>query len=320
MKKWLSEELEEIPCDFCGSSGVARQFIRADGMRVVECAVCGLAYLNPRPKPDFIKKFYQKDYFTGEAVNRGEGGIKCNLDIHPLSQTDNKKDLPRAIEIVKEKFGGLQGKDVLEIGCATGDLLLEMKIEGACVKGLEISEFATKIARKRGLDVTVGTIEDYVSDHCECFDILVAFEVIEHVFSPVRFIQNASKLMRQGGLLLLSTPNYACVNRFGKDWFGFNASFEHIYFLSIDVLTKIATQSGFVNKYWETSHYLGWAKCSSVFVNRQFQRLLNFFFIIKEHGFLKAVKFIRLNSSNLSLYRNGHSILLILIKNNNVTI
>ena len=78
MKKWLPEELEEIPCDFCGARETAKQFIRKDGMRVVECAQCGLAYLNPRPKPEFITRFYDPDYFTGAAAERrstpGVGG------------------------------------------------------------------------------------------------------------------------------------------------------------------------------------------------------------------------------------------------------
>lgn len=182
--KWLPEELEDVFCDYCKSHEYSDTFKRTDGMRVVECAVCGLAYLNPRPLPTLIPKLYGKDYFTGVTADRGDGGLKINLEA-PLPHVN--KLPPRPITLVNDNHGGFTGKSVLEIGCATGDLLLWAKNEGANIKGVEISDVAAEVARKRGLDVSTGTIEDFVRTNNEKYDIVFAFEVIEHVTSPTSF-------------------------------------------------------------------------------------------------------------------------------------
>jgi 2-polyprenyl-3-methyl-5-hydroxy-6-metoxy-1,4-benzoquinol methylase len=309
----MPEELEEVPCDFCGSRGISYEFIRADGMNVVECAVCGLAYLNPRPRPELISRFYEKDYFTGESVDRGEGGLRLNLDMSSSESVERSEDIPRAIGIINEQFGGLQDKDVLEIGCATGELLSEMKKAGARTKGLEISDFAADIARKRGLDVTTGTIEDCAADYPNRFDIVMAFEVIEHVLSPTLFLKNCAEIVRPGGLLMLSTPNYACAKRFGKDWLGFKTSFEHIYFFSLNLLTRMASKAGLFLKYIESSKYLGGTRALN-FPNRQIERLKTLFFFIKEIGLHKTINAIFARSEGHYPYDLGHAMLTVFKK------
>lgn len=314
MKRWLPEELEEIPCDFCGSRDISREFIRADGMRVVECAVCGLAFLNPRPRPEFIPEFYKEDYFTGVSAERGEGGLKLNLDVSNNIPEQNKKSIPRPIAIINEKFEGFKGKSVLEIGCAAGDLLMQIRREGANVRGIEISDFAAEIARKRGLDVTTGTIEDCcATDYRNRFDIVMAFEVIEHVLSPTLFLKKCAEIVRPGGLLMLSTPNYACAKRFGEEWFGFRTSFEHIYFFSINVLARMASKSGFALKHMESSKSLG-ATRSLSFPGRQVERLKTLLFFIDEIGFFKTTKAIFARSEGHYPYGLGHAIITVFEK------
>ena len=307
MRKWLPEELEEIPCDFCGSREVAREFIRADGMRVVECAICGLAYLNPRPRAELIPEFYKKDYFTGASAERGEGGLKLNLDVSDSASDQNQKSIPRPIAIINEKFGGFKGKRVLEIGCATGDLLHRIQIEGASVKGLEISDFAADVARRRGLDVTTGTVEEFAPKNKEKFDIVLALEVIEHVLSPTSFFEHASRLLKPGGLLLISTPNYACVKRFRDSWIGFNMSFEHIYFYSFDALKKMMAKEGLVNSYMETSKYLGAGRKGGI-IERQTERVRTIAFFTGEIGLLRTLAALFMRHKGRYPYTLGHTL------------
>lgn len=310
MKKWLPEELEEIPCDFCGGRDVAGEFKRADGMRVVECATCGLAFLNPRPKPEFISRFYEADYFTGAAADRGEGGLRCSLDPSSALTADNQGAVPRPIAIVNEKFGGWEGKDVLEIGCATGDLLLKLQREGAMVKGLEISDFAAAVARKRGLDVTAGTIEAFAPENEAKFDVVLALEVIEHVLSPTRFIANVARVLKPGGLLVLSTPNYACTKRFGNEWFGFNASFEHVFFYSSNVLVKMMLKEEFYLSYIESSKFLG-SRRSINTLKQYVERLKTILLFIKEMGVIRTIEGLVTRTKGYYRHGLGHSLLLV---------
>lgn len=311
MKKWLPEELEEIPCDFCGSREVSREFMRVDGMRVIECAKCGLAYLNPRPKPEFIPKLYEADYFTGAAAERGEGGLACNLD--PKTERQPTDEVPRLIAIVNKRFGGFGGKDVLEIGCAIGDLLLRINNDGARAQGLEISDFAAEVARKRGLDVTTGTVEDFVKGNEEKFDIVLALEVIEHVLSPTRFFEHASRLLKPGGLLLISTPNYACVKRFDRAWLGLATSFEHIYFYSLPVLTKITARLNLQQTYVESSRSMG-ASQAATSARRQIERIKTILYLWKNLGFVNTVRALGTASKGYYPYAIGHTLFVVLRK------
>ncbi|ESP63127.1 3-demethylubiquinone-9 3-methyltransferase [Smithella sp. ME-1] len=305
MRKWLPTELEEIVCDYCGSKNVAREFMRGDGMRVVECAECGLAFLNPRPKAEYIPLFYEKDYFTGVSIEKGLGGLCLERG---LEEQNNKSQLmPRSIMLIKEIFGTLKNLKILEIGCASGDLLSFIKDEGAFVKGLEISDFAAELARKRGLDVATGTIESFIIETSEAFDVVIAMEVIEHIQKPTEFISLVEKLIKPGGVLLLSTPNYFCTNCYGRKWFGFNASYEHIYYFSLKVLDKIASKCGLKITYNETSWFLGGPKESATFIGRQIEKIIFSWETLKHYSLCDVIK--------LKPFKYGHTMIVVMSKN-----
>lgn len=315
MKKWLPDELEEIPCDFCGSMEVSGSFMRADGMRVVECGMCGLAYLNPRPKEEFIMNFYGEDYFNGTSADRGEGGLRVQVTTPNEKIVPESSAISRPLKLLEENFGGLKGKSVLEIGCATGSLLSLAEKAGAEVCGLEISNYASQIARERGLNVITGTLDKPLSINDKMFDIVMAFEVIEHVLSPKVFIRNAAKMVKNHGLLLVSTPNFACAQRFGEEWFGFNFSYEHLYFFSIDVLKRMAHKSDLQLKYWETSAFQGGPIKKENFFVRQVSRVHKVSLLINEYGLISGImKFIN-KEQIYKPYGSGHTLFAIFEKN-----
>jgi len=304
MRKWRSEELEQIVCDFCGGRDSAREFIRGDGMRVTECSQCGLAFLNPRPKTAFIERFYGADYFTGVSADKGEGGLHCSAE----RTTNNSQDkhLPRPMWILENKFKGIRGKKVLEIGCATGDLLLALKERGAQVKGVEISDFAASVARCKDIDVITGTIEDFVVDHSEKYDIVIALQVVEHVPNPTQFFHNIAHLLKEGGVLLLSTPNYSCVKRFGPKWFGFNASYEHLYFFSLQILKKIGIESGLHLKYIESSQLITFPEKIINFYEQLIQKKNTLLYVVREIGFAATLETMLKKSSGYYSFAIGH--------------
>ena len=61
---WQPEELHEVNCDLCGSNDFFFVIQRADGLNVVECLRCRLAFLNPRPSEDVIYRLYDDYYFS----------------------------------------------------------------------------------------------------------------------------------------------------------------------------------------------------------------------------------------------------------------
>jgi SAM-dependent methyltransferase len=142
---------------------------------------------------------------------------------------------------------------VLEIGCATGDLLAEARRRGARVTGVDVSAWAAEAARRRhGVEVLTGTLES-LDNSLGRFHVILALEVIEHVENPREFLQLLSRHLLPGGYTLISTPNYRCARRFGGEWSGFQRSLEHLYFLSDEVLSRMAAATGLEEVIWYTA-------------------------------------------------------------------
>lgn len=150
------------------------------------------------------------------------------------------------LRIIKQrirKFRHLiRNKDVLEIGSSTGEFLHLCKSENPkSVQGVEISEYASAIARDRyKVNVSLSTFEDFQSDMR--FDTIFMFHVIEHVKDPLAVINKCKSLLRKGGSLVMETPNLASFeNRFyGENWVAWQAPFHTFLFSprSLNILSE----------------------------------------------------------------------------------
>ncbi|MGO9239980.1 MAG: class I SAM-dependent methyltransferase [Bryobacteraceae bacterium] len=236
---WKAEDLESVGCDFCGGDSSRPICQRPDSLTVRECATCGLAFLNPRPRKALIERIYRDGYFESD---RSGVGYRTYLPASFFPEID-----------LLESFRPVRGRRVVEIGCATGALLAELQRRGAEVCGVEPNlEAAKKAQELLQAPVYTGTIEMVAPADLARADVIVAFEVIEHVTSPRWFLERLRGLLKPGGQLVLTTPNYHCARRFGAAWCGFTQSFEHLYFLSDEVLSRMAHRIGLEEKMWYT--------------------------------------------------------------------
>ncbi len=207
-------------------------------MRAVECRQCGLCFISPRPKTEFIPRLYEDDYFTKIRVKANflEYGY-----VDYFSET-NKRSLIRSARqrlAIATNYLVLKNRSCLEIGCATGELCQLLSQRGAKPVGLDLSAAAIEKATIRygDLDFRQGDVSILSND--ERFDAIFGFEVIEHVTSPKDFIARLALHLNPGGFLILTTPNYECGRRIGFErWSGFMTSFEHLYFFSPETLSR----------------------------------------------------------------------------------
>ncbi len=96
---------------------------------------------------------------------------------------------------------------ILDIGCGGGGFLDRCRDAGYNnLSGIEFNEEALKICRDKGLDVTDSRIE-HVAETDRRYDIVCAFQVLEHVPDPVDFVRQASRVLTDKGRLILCTPN-----------------------------------------------------------------------------------------------------------------
>lgn len=243
------EELEAVPCDLCGAERGQELFVRPDGMRVVECAACGLAWLSPRPKPEFIQLLYAEEYFKKSTSSSDLGYSDYLSESNRLDRIQDAQDKIRFFR----SFWSPEATRCVEIGAATGEFSAALHESGALVKGYDTSEFVVGEAKRRypHIEFHAGGIEAVPADGG--FDAVFGFELIEHVTSPSAFLRAAHALLKQDGLLIISTPNLECGRSVGWErWLGFSTSFEHLYFLGPSALQRLAEKEGFVLERWFT--------------------------------------------------------------------
>ncbi len=102
--------------------------------------------------------------------------------------------------------------DVLEIGCANGDLSSVIAMHADNLFGLDIDPVAIELARYKvhqyGLDNCYFTLGDgtKLTYPDNTFDTVVLAEVLEHVPDPRPFIEEAVRVCKPDGTLLISVP------------------------------------------------------------------------------------------------------------------
>jgi|SRR5665213_2420201 len=104
--------------------------------------------------------------------------------------------------------GYVHNKEVLDIACGEGYGVKALEKSGAAkVVGIDISPESCEHAKmKYGVDARVGSAEAIPVEN-SCMDVVVSFETIEHVPRPDIFLDECRRVLRPGGVLIISTPN-----------------------------------------------------------------------------------------------------------------
>lgn len=151
-----------------------------------------------------------------------------------------------------------EGKRVLDIGCGDGTMgkiLLERRNE---VYGVDISTTAVEMANRKGIGARVVDVEDESLPFSDgFFDVVVAAEVIEHLYDTAGFLREIKRVVTANGYLVLTTPNLASLGRRLFLLFGLNPVIEvscgegsagHIRYFVKSTLSQMLTQAGFVKQ------------------------------------------------------------------------
>lgn len=166
----------------------------------------------------------------------------------------------------------LNGTRILELGGGTGDLTKALLQRGADVTFVDLNDSNLQKASLLGaetkkLDLNYGckSIDDFQ------YDIVILLEVIEHIVKAEFLLDEAARVLKDEGKLILSTPNFSFVINRLRILLG-NLSHDegyHYRFFNRFSLKKKLTNSGFeVIKEYNNSPAIG----LNLFVNRFFKK------------------------------------------------
>jgi 2-polyprenyl-3-methyl-5-hydroxy-6-metoxy-1,4-benzoquinol methylase len=212
------------------------QFLKNDLLR---CQKCGLIFVWPQKQPENIKKIYNSNYFKNK--NSNSIGYKNYVKDRPNIIKTFEKRLKKI-----EKLSGKKGK-VLDIGCATGFFLQAARDSGFDPFGVEISEYASQIAKEN-----LGQEKIFTGAMAEAnfpgnyFNLITMWDCIEHLPNPSQELSIIYKSLCPGGLLVLTTPNANSLAHkiFRDKWMGYKDE-EHLYYFSDKNICLLLQLAGF---------------------------------------------------------------------------
>ena len=112
-----------------------------------------------------------------------------------------------------DQLAGLDGKEVLDVGCGGGILSESMAEKGANVTGIDLGEKPLKIAKLHLLesgnkvDYRHVSAEDLAKEQPHHFDVVTCMEMLEHVPDPESIVRACAELTKPGGWTFFSTLN-----------------------------------------------------------------------------------------------------------------
>jgi len=197
-------------CPVCEYSGEFPLFEVINQSRMFECPSCGLQFPYPIKAADYDKVYDEKTEYIGLL------DLKATAYQSFKEVSDEKTEVKKWLRV--PRFTVLQtildrlpkGK-LFDVGCSTGFFLLIAKKFGFDVYGMEASSEAVEVA-KRNFKLKVAkalTFDELPEDFKGPYKVVSAFEVLEHVEEPMKFLQGIYKLLEDDeGYLLLSCPPF----------------------------------------------------------------------------------------------------------------
>jgi 2-polyprenyl-3-methyl-5-hydroxy-6-metoxy-1,4-benzoquinol methylase len=186
------QKLETVVCDLCGADDY--EVLYRELFPLVRCRRCGLCYVNPRPHPVYLIPFDEAAYAKTVA--------KYAHKEHP------RRDMfAFFLDRIKQLLGPVKEPLIVDIGAHCGHFLEVAREKGFTPVGVELEPTFVKFAREHmRLEYYDREIEKFPELRNRA-DAITSYDVIEHVQSPRRFLAACHDVLKDGGLLLLKTPN-----------------------------------------------------------------------------------------------------------------
>ncbi len=237
----------QADCPVCSSSNVELFCTAYDRVlqmtserwQILRCTACGFGWTFPPLPVERIPSYYPPTYL---------GDIEKSLEEYLSGNLQGSRSWRGEIEKTRlvERF--VSGGRILDVGCGGGQFLWALDPDRWERIGVELSEAAVMLVRRRLSSVQLFTGDIYTNELPEgAFDAVTFWHVLEHLPDPEVVLRRAYALLRARGWLIVSLPNIASIQArlFRNCWYAFDDVPRHLHHFSERSLDLLIERAGF---------------------------------------------------------------------------
>jgi SAM-dependent methyltransferase len=247
-------------CDLCGKSSLLLNpehcgYQKPERFAIYECAYCDLQFAQPRVS---VRSIYEHIYRNSAVLpgyaryHRYAEAIRGESD--PLSWLGQQESVFWFVRkaILQQNLGSEDS--VYEIGTGLGYLTFALRRAGINATGSDISETAVSVATERfGPYYRVASAGEISELESGTAAAVIMSELIEHVENPEALLADIHRLLRPGGIALITTPNKSTFP-IGAYWKTENPP-VHYWWLSETSMRNMAARQNFDISFFDFTEF-----------------------------------------------------------------
>lgn len=259
--------MEKLSCNYCGSLSHVTVYkdipddATMEKFNIVRCSECGLFFTMPRPEKQKIGNYYPTTYYYSYKQKKEYLTARIALMVKKYYVSPPQNPLKRILvgtvaRLLKKNIAILiegrgDGRKILDVGCGDGRRVAWLLKYDFRVYGTDISKEALKIARENGINTFCGDLTE-ANYPSEFFDIIIFSQVFEHLYEPMKMLEECFRILKHGGLLIIDVPNidYILHKIYGKYWVHLDVP-RHLFHYSVQTLSNYLQKQGFTIIFWK---------------------------------------------------------------------
>lgn len=195
---------------------------------ILEDAETGLLVTSPRPEDDALGNYYESEAYISHTDAKTSITDKIYQTVKHFA-INKKLDLVQSFET--------EGKNLLDVGCGTGDFLAICNKDGWTTLGVEPNSKARTIARNKSGSTVLGSITE-IQD--QTFDVITLWHVLEHIPNLDKYTKMLRSLLKPNGILIIAVPNHKSYDaRYYKEYWAAYDVPRHLWHFSQNAIVKL---------------------------------------------------------------------------------
>jgi SAM-dependent methyltransferase len=229
-------------CPVCSSDGAVayaeardeEYFTTTDVFDYFRCPACGVVFVDPMPT-DRLAEIYPPNYYSFDA----------SVIRSPTFRIKDRLDRRFFAKLLRSVSGAELA--ALDVGGGVGWMLDTVRRADTRVNSTTVVDLdpdAGQEAEERGHHYHCTRFEDFAPDRR--YDLVVLFNIVEHVADPRAVLQKVRELLKPGGVAVVKTPNTDSLDARlfrHRNWGGYHAP-RHWVLFDADNFRALATQCG----------------------------------------------------------------------------